>query len=55
MYDGVVFVKVCITCRALLRKQLFCPGSLLSPLLGAMEVMVRGVKMPCSPLLPDAK
>eukprot|EP00064_Thunnus_orientalis_P018755 superscaffoldBa00004424_g18861 len=54
--------------RALFRKQLFCPGSLLSPLLGAMDVMVRGVNIPgippppptppaatSLPPLPDAK
>lgn len=50
--------KCVCTCRALFRKQLFCPGSLLRPLLGAMEVMVLGVTSPCAPPTappPDAK
>lgn len=53
-----VGVGVRLTCRALFRKQLFCPGSLLRPLLGAMEVMVLGVASPCTPPAappPDAK
>lgn len=59
---GPVCACVCacvsLTCKALFRKQLFCPGSLLRPLLGAIEVMVLGVTSPCTPPTappPDAK
>lgn len=62
MYIPCIYMHVLVTvkiwtptCRALFRKQLFCPGSLISPLLGAIDVMVLGVRMPCNPLLPDAK